>query len=184
MSEAVKNFRALSEEFVEIAFRHHPVAATRVGIHDYDHQLPNDSPEGFRERLAWLRDFELRLVTQAPADPLPPAKRIDRALLQSRIAALASSLERVRDHARNPVRYPETALQGIFLLLARPFAPLEERKEAILSRLMAIPEYLGAARANFEQVPQEFVGIASEVRYCATSPARPSESSTPALGRA
>jgi hypothetical protein len=51
----------------------------------------------------------------------------------------------------------------VFLLMARPFAPLEERKEPILARLMAIPEYLAEARANLKRVPAVFRDIASEV---------------------
>jgi len=43
-----------------------PVAATNVGIHDYDHLLPNDSPDGFEERLTWLRDFGRRLMRVSP----------------------------------------------------------------------------------------------------------------------
>ena len=43
-----------------------------------------------------------------------------------RIAASRAFLLPVRStHARNPALYPETALNGVYLLLARPFAPLD-----------------------------------------------------------
>src|SRR6059036_3664611 len=153
MIETSRSFKALREEFVEVTLRHDPVAATMAGIHDYDHQLPNDSPEGFKERIAWLRDFDQRLDAGGSEAELDAVERVDRALLRARIAALRSDLENIRTHTHNPARYPEAALMGVFLLLARPFAPLDERKEAVLSRLMAIPGYLDAARANLEQVP-------------------------------
>ncbi|HYM81706.1 MAG TPA: DUF885 domain-containing protein [Candidatus Limnocylindria bacterium] len=163
MLETVKTFAALSEEFVELFMKHHPVAATMFGIHDYDHQLPNDSPEGMRERAAWLRDLEQRLVASVPWKELPVEQRVDYALLRSRIAGMRGDLEEIRMHTRNPAQYPETALTGIFLLLARPFAPLEERKEAILDRMHAVGDYLKAARGNLQQVPDVYLGIASEI---------------------
>ncbi len=163
MLETVKAFTALSEEFVEVSLRQRPVAATRAGLHDYDHQLPDDSPEGVGERAAWLRDFDQRLVASVPWDELPSEQRVDFALLRSTIAAARADHEEIAVYARNPVIYPETALNGLFLLLARPFAPLEERKEAILARMAAIPDYLAAARANLQQVPEVFLKVASEV---------------------
>ncbi|HEY3214978.1 MAG TPA: DUF885 domain-containing protein [Candidatus Eisenbacteria bacterium] len=163
MLETVKAFSALSEEFVELFMKHHPVQATLAGIHDYDHRLPNDSPDGIRERITWLRDLEQRLVASVPSGELPVEHRVDYAQLRSRIASLRADLEEIRMHARNPAMYPECALLGIFLLTARSFAPLEERKEAILSRLLAIPDYLKAVRANLQQVPDVYLTIASEV---------------------
>jgi uncharacterized protein (DUF885 family) len=163
MLETVKAFAALSEEFVELYMKHHPVAATLWGIHDYDHQLPNDSPEGLRERSAWLRDLEQRLAASVPWQELPAEHKVDYALLRSRISGLRGDLEEIRWPARNPALYPETALNGIFLLMARPFAPLEDRKEAILDRMHAVENYLASARKNLEQVPGVYLGVASEM---------------------
>ncbi len=163
MIETLKAFTALCEEYVEVTLRQDPVAATRAGIHDYDTLLPNHSPDGFREQDAWLRDFDQRLVTSVPWEELPTEQRVDFAVLRSRIATARAELEEIGSHTRNPALYPQAALDGVFLVAARPFAPLEERKEAILARLMAIPDYLEAARANLKQVPAVFRDIASEV---------------------
>ena len=163
MLGTVKTFSALTEEFVECVMRLNPVLATEVGIHDYDHKLPNDSPDGFRERSSWLRDLEQRLVASVPWEELPPAQRIDYALFRSRIASMRADLEEIKVHARNPSLYPEMALRGLHILLMRPFAPLEERKEAILGRMMAIPDYLSAAQANLTKIPELFIEMASEV---------------------
>jgi uncharacterized protein (DUF885 family) len=167
--ETVKAFSALSEEFVEVYMRHHPVRATLAGIHDYDHRLPNDSPDGIRERIVWLRDLEQRLVASVPWKELPTEQRVDFGQLRSRLAAMRADLEEIKMHARNPTIYPETALLGIHVLMARPFAPLEERKEAILARLLAVPDYLQSVRANFQQVPAVYLGVADEVTRSAAS---------------
>src|SRR5262249_47534228 len=39
----------------------------------------------------------------------------------------------------------------------------QDRKEALLDRLIAVPDYLKAARANLKQVPDVFLGVADEV---------------------
>ena len=118
MLETVKTFTALSEEFVELYMRHHPVQATLAGIHDYDERLPDDSPNGIRERITWLRDLEQRLVASVPWQELPIEQRVDFGLLRSRLGAMRADLEEVKIQARNPALYPETALTGIFLLMA------------------------------------------------------------------
>jgi len=153
MIETIRTFTALSEEFVELFMKHHPVAATEAGIHDYDHLLPDDSPDGLVARAGWLRDLEQRLVAAVPWEELPVEPRVDFALLRSRIAALRADLEEIRVPARNPGLYLDRAFNAIHLLLARAFAPLDERKEATVSRLMAIPEYLESVRPNLGQVP-------------------------------
>ncbi len=162
-TETIKSFAALSEEFVELYVKFHPVAATAAGIHDYDSALGDDSPDGLRERAFWLRDLEQRLITAVPWDTLPLEQRVDYGLLRARIATLRADLEEIGIFGKNPAIYPETALQGVFLLLAREFAPLEERKESILSRLIAIPDYLERGRQNLGQVPELLIRIASEV---------------------
>ena len=163
MLETVRTFTALSEEFVEESLRLWPVEATAAGIHDYDHRLPDDSPEGFRVRGAWLRDLEQRLAASVTWEELPTEQRVDYALLRSRISVLRAEVEEIRAHARDPVACLHTALDGVAMLVARPFAPLEERREAIIGRLMAVPEYLAAAGASLEQVPAAWIELALEV---------------------
>jgi uncharacterized protein (DUF885 family) len=169
MPDSTRALSALSEEFVEVLCRLDPVAATSMGIHDYDDRFPDDSRAGFEERLAWLRDLSARLDAQVSADSLPQAHRVDHLLLRSRIDAMRFHLESLPALARNPVRFTETAMQGVFLLLERPFAPLDERKELVLSRLLAIPDYLERARADLDAVPPLFAELAREVNL--TGPA-------------
>ncbi len=157
MLETLKAFTALSEEFVELFMKHHPVAATEAGIHDYDHLLPNDSPDGMKERAAWLRDLEQRLVASVPWDELPLEARVDFALLRSRISALRCELEEIKAPQRTPSLFLMRAFRSVHLLLSRSFAPLDERKEAVVARLMAIPDYLEGAQANLVGVPPELL---------------------------
>jgi len=161
--ETAKTFTALSEEFVELYFKHEPVAATLAGVHDYDHLLPNHSPEGWLARIAWLRDLDQRLVVGVDWQSLPIEQRVDFGLLRARLAAMRVDCEDLRAHTRNPVLYPQTALDSLFLLWTRRALPAQERKDALLARMIAIPDYLKAARANLAQVPDVYFGVADEV---------------------
>lgn len=163
MIDTVKTFTALSEEFVELHFKHDPVAATLAGVHDYDHLLPNHSPEGMLARIAWLRDLDQRLVVGVDWKALPLEQRVDFGLLRARLAAMRADCEELRVHTHNPVLYPQTALDGLFLLWTRRSLPAAERKEALLARMIAVPDYLKSARANLVQVPDVFLGVADEV---------------------
>lgn len=163
MDETSKAFNAISEEFVEVFMRHHPVQATRVGLHDYDGRMPDDSPDGLHERAEWLRDIEERLIAGVPWRELPTEQRVDFALFRSRLAMQRAQLEEMKLHERNPVMFAETALNAMYLLMARDFAPLEERKEPLLERMMKIPEYLEGARQNLKNVPETYMRVASEI---------------------
>jgi hypothetical protein len=152
MLETERTFSALSEEFVEVSFHHDPVAATRAGVHDYDEKFPDHSPAGLRTRAVWLRDIEQRLVASVPWEELAIAPRVEFAFLRSLIAVERAALEELRPQASNPALAPAVALEGVYLLATRPFAPLAERKEALLARLMAIPAYLEGACRSLESV--------------------------------
>ena len=152
MLETDRAFSALSEEYVEVTLRHDPVAATRAGVHDYDEQFPDHSPGGLRARAAWLRDIDQRLVTSVPWEELAIGPRVEFAFLRSLIAVERAALEELHPQSSNPALAPAVALEGIYLLATRPFAPLAERKEALLARLMATPAYLEGARQSLELV--------------------------------
>ena len=167
--ETTKTFTALSEEFVELCFKHDPVAATMAGVHDYDHLLPDHSAEGILARTAWLRDLEQRLEVAVNWQELPIEQRVDYGWLRARLAAMRADCEDLRVHSRNPVMFPQTALDGLSLLWMRRSLPSQELKEALLDRMIAIPDYLRAARANLKQVPDVFLGVADDVNRSAPS---------------
>src|SRR5207247_9319270 len=90
---STRGLSGLSGEFVEVVCRPDPVAATFMGIHDYGDRFPDDSREGFEERLTWLRDLSARLDAQVDAGSLPRAHQVDHMLLRSRVDAMRFHLE-------------------------------------------------------------------------------------------
>ncbi|HTM57103.1 MAG TPA: DUF885 domain-containing protein [Candidatus Udaeobacter sp.] len=163
MIETERAFSALREEFVEVSLRDDPVAATRAGLHDYDGRFPDHSPDGIRARSAWLRDLDQRLVASVPWEELPVTTRVEFADLRSRLAAERARLDDLKtpsSHAAAPTR---VALEGVELLANRSFAPLEERKEFLLERLMAIPDYLEGARLPLQRASAPSLELAQEL---------------------
>jgi len=72
--------------------------------------------------------------------------------------------ERLQHHYRNPGTYSDECLGGIFLLLGREFAPLEERLRSVRGRLKAVPQVLAQGKKNIkpEEVPPVWCEIALE----------------------
>jgi len=76
---------------------------------------------------------------------------------------MRADCEDLRVQTHNPVLYPQTALDGIFLLWTRRSLPAVERKDALLARMIAVPDYLKSVRTNLTQVPDVYFGVADEV---------------------
>jgi hypothetical protein len=69
---------------------------------DYDDKLPDDSPNGIRDRVVWLRDFEQRLVASVPWKELPIEQRIDFGFLRSASRRHAGGSRRDQDARAQP----------------------------------------------------------------------------------
>ncbi len=146
-------FSQLIDEFLEAGWAQDPVTATRMGVHRYDHQLADHSPDA---RQGWgqaLREFERRFREMDPA-LLSHSEQLDR---QWALAALDYAL--VTHELELPRRSPQAWLQdvgdGLHSLLFGGCTPAEARLEAVLARLKAIPSFLAAAHQALqpEQIP-------------------------------
>jgi uncharacterized protein (DUF885 family) len=147
------------DDFLEWHFADQPVRATRLGIHDHDHHLPDLSREGQEGRTRALRDWLERLHSVDP-ELLPLDERLDHRVLDHAIRAELLELEEIRWWAKNPSLYVGTISGGVAGLADRSFAPVEVRVEAILARQAGIPGVIQAARENLTEVPALWAGDA------------------------
>jgi uncharacterized protein (DUF885 family) len=78
--------------------------------------------------------------------------------------SILRDLENVKSHLRNPGTYCGECMEGVFLLLIKEFAPLEERLEKALGRLRSIPGVLAQGKENIrpEEVPPIWNDVALE----------------------
>ncbi|GIF12416.1 DUF885 domain-containing protein [Actinoplanes teichomyceticus] len=162
-------FAPLAERIVDALLESDPVTALHAGDHRFDDRLPDLSATGVTARAAMLRDAADTL-TGVDADVLDPEEQVDHAILAAAVERGLFELTAVREHEWNPLEHNPGPL--LHALLARPFAPAQERLVSLRGRLAALPDALAGARAVLRDVPRvhaetaagQFAGTAGLIR--------------------
>jgi uncharacterized protein (DUF885 family) len=165
----MSEFAALAERIINELLAADPAVATMAGDHRYDDRLPDQSPDGVAARITLLRDASGAL-SGVDTDDLELADQVDHEQLLSMVERNLFALTEVREFEWNPLAHNPGPL--LHALLARPFAPAEERAELLAGRLGAIPDALATARSVLAGCPRvhletavgQFRGTASLVR--------------------
>ncbi|HJP36664.1 MAG TPA: DUF885 family protein, partial [Gammaproteobacteria bacterium] len=142
-------FEELAARFIDEMPEHSPVSATQLGDHRFDAQLDRvDSAT----RAARKELFERYLseVTALDRDELSRANQVDAELLRHELEAGLWSLAELQSWAWNPLDYTDLAGSAIYGLLAREFAPLEERLLRVEARLRQLPRFFEQMRENLD----------------------------------
>lgn len=146
---AGEQFVALAERYVDEMPSLSPVTATRLGDHRFDGELDHVTPEARAAEIAFYRGVLADLETIDLAT-LSRADQVDAHLLRQEATAELWRIEELRDWAWNPLNYTDLAGSAIYDLMAREFAPVEERLENVARRLEAMPRFLAEVRATLE----------------------------------
>jgi len=155
-------FDTFIQEFKDFYLSYHPVLATTMGDHRYDHLLGDQSEEANERFYEGLKDFEAQLAEFGPED-IPDDRWIDEAILHGMLKVLTLEHEEIGWHRLLPQTYLETVLDGVHVLLSRDFAPLPERLSNVLSRLKEAPAVLAAGKANLTRPARRWTETAIEV---------------------
>src|SRR5262245_47894740 len=147
----MSEFAALAERIIEELLAADPALATSAGDHRYDDRLPDLSTDGVARRVAMLRDASGAL-SGVDTDDLEPADQVDHEQLLSLVERSLFALTEVREYEWNPLAHNPGAL--LHALLARPFAPPEQRAELVAGRLAAIPDAVATARPMTVDCPR------------------------------
>jgi uncharacterized protein (DUF885 family) len=144
-------FEQLAKQYVEDLLKLNPEFATALGDHRYDGRLDDYSLEGVERNLQLEKDYLQRLSAIDPA-ALNEINGIDYEIMRAQIEGSIFTIEVLREHEWNPMRYN---LGGaIYGLLAREFAPLDQRLRSVQERLKAVPAALEAAKTNLKNPPK------------------------------
>jgi uncharacterized protein (DUF885 family) len=143
--ETRMEFRAVVDDVLDGYFRWYPVDATEKGQHAFDGVWPDLTDAGRRERLGWLADAEAQ-VEAAASTSLSRDWAIDRRILLAYLAAARFNEEVLDEGAWDPLSYVYLFGNGLFLLLAREFAPAPDRLRSAVSRMRTLPDALAQAR--------------------------------------
>src|SRR5579875_1345515 len=156
-------FTAWLDDFLVAYYRRRPVNATFIGVHEYDDRLPDFSAHGVGDTVAEMQTL-LRRLRELPQEPLTESEELD---LRLAAGFLEIGLwEFGSDHFQrgNPSLYTGEANFGVIGLFLRPFAPIEQRVEAAIARLAAVPALLAQGSANVRAAPEAWTGRA--IREC------------------
>lgn len=159
---ATQTFRFVSDQyFSEVLFHFSPTYGTQAGLHQYDTQLEDYSAAAIQKQVAALHLYEKKL-DEIPADGLDASVAADREILLNSIRSQLLSLEVIRNWEKNPDNYSSGITNSIFVLMERPFAPVNTRLRAAIEREKQIPQVLVEARKNLKNPPRIFTEIALE----------------------
>ena len=156
MNASAPKFSAWLDEFLGSYYRHRPVNATFIGVHDYDHRLPDLSPSAVDDCQSEMRSL-LSQLDKLPEEPLSEAQSMDRRLAEGFLKIQLWEFQSNHFHRGNPSYYTGEAIFGLLSLFRRPFAPFSQRLDAALERMNAVPALLEQGKANVQQAPGAWI---------------------------
>lgn len=158
---AADPFPALADRFWDATLAFDPSFATDKGIHRYDDRLQDLSAPSVQAWIATLREWDKRFAA-IDAHALPPAEAIDLSTVRQQIRSSLAFFTVTRDWRRRPRVYTNEAINSVYLVVKRDYAPLDERVRFVIARQEQIPKLLADARKNLDDVPRISVELALE----------------------
>jgi len=143
-------FVSLANEYIEKYFKMYPETATALGDHRYDDRLNDYSAAGVKAGLEFNKRY-LESFRKIDTGKLDQTNRIDLFILLNEIEKSIYRIDTLKEHEWNPLVYNVGG--AIYNLIARDFAPLEERLENVRARLEMIPRVTAFAKANLKNTP-------------------------------
>jgi uncharacterized protein (DUF885 family) len=154
---ATRRFEHAVHEFYEHYLATHPEEATQLGDHRFDRRSGDASAAGIAaDRRLYHRTLDAILTI--PATRLPPDDAVDREILENDLRARLFDLEVMKTSTWSVTDYSGT--EGVYVLLARDFAPMDQRLAAANLRLQAIPKLVAAAKQNLRRPPRVYTETA------------------------
>jgi uncharacterized protein (DUF885 family) len=154
---ATRRFEHLVHDYYERYLATHPEEATALGDHRFDKRSSDASAAGIAADVRLYRRT-LGALDAIPAASLPPEHAVDRAILENDLRARLFDIDVLKTYAWQATDY--SATQGVYVLLARDFAPRRQRLADARLRLQAIPKLVAAARQNLKRPPRVFTETA------------------------
>jgi len=151
-------FRALVDQFIDQHFRLNPEAATRAGDHRFDGQVSDLTRKGIDARIRWASEWKGRFGRIDPKT-LDAQNEADREWLAATCDGYLLEDDQIRSYQKEPGIYIPTS--GIYALLERDFAPLEDRMRLVAARERAALKNFQAARENIR--PDTMPKIAAQI---------------------
>ena len=175
-------FQKLAGAYIESGLKMHPESATELGDHRFDGLLTDYSVEARAKELAEHKALLEKLTAFKGAAELTGANSVDFRILKENVEGEIFELEELKGAEWNPLVYNQSLAQGLYVLIAREFAPPAERIPNLRKRMEGIPTVIAQAKANLKHPPKIYTETAIEQTTGAISFVR--EGLAPVLDRA
>ena len=154
-STADIQFQKLAEQYLDEFPALGPVGATSLGDHRFDHLVNQVSSEARAKSLDYNKKY-IQGLQRIPFEELSRAHQVDVKLLENRLQSGIWRTEVLREWEWNPLQYTSLAGGSVYTLMAREFAPIEERLINVTMRLEQFPRMYDQVRKTIvpEKVPK------------------------------
>ncbi len=144
-----EGFEKLAERYIGDLSHFSPVYATVIGDHSADHLLDEVDAAARKRNRALYEDYRVALAA-INRDKLSRANQVDAELLRNDIESSIWAADELQEWAWNPLIYVDISGNSIYGLVAREFAPIEDRLDDAASRLEQMPRFMRQARSSIE----------------------------------
>ena len=144
-SSPESSFRNLNKAFISWYFKYHPVESTRYGMNDNNGNFREISISGREEYSADISRFLIEL-SQIDATKISPEARIDYNILYSKLEQVKLIVEVIKPWEWNPLWTLDEIITGFYILSEREQINMDDRVEAVPSRLVHLPQLLNNSK--------------------------------------
>ncbi len=144
--------------YLDERFALHPMEATQLGDHRFDHLLDDLSPAALEKSLKHLKDTRAKLRKEIDRAKLPRDQQIDFDIFDHELEASIWLRENTKRFAEDPRVYNEYISDSMFLLLTQSRLPKETNIANSIARIKQIPRIVTAAKQNLKNPPHVVSG--------------------------
>ena len=141
-----EKFDELAREAFETVVKENPILATGLGMHEYDHLMPDGSLKKQLEHIELMKRYLQKFEKLDPQE-LSNDRRLDREVALHILELSLFNMETLRFWESIPL-VPNIVGAALFLLFAREFAPFEQRIKSIIRRLENIPKFIEDSKSK------------------------------------
>ncbi|MCI0453066.1 MAG: DUF885 domain-containing protein [Candidatus Latescibacteria bacterium] len=150
-------FETLANAYIETLLQMNPEAATLLGDHRFDDRLNDRSIAGVTAQATANEEYLFKL-NEIDRTQLSDANAVDYDIMKLNLERGIFEALELREHEWNPLYYNMGG--AVYSLVAREFAPVEQRLASVEARVKAVPTTLAVAKAQLQNPPKVFTETA------------------------
>ena len=157
-----EQFQKIAHDYIEELLQTHPEYATELGDHRFDDKLTDYSADSRAKELARAKQVRQQLEAFNDLSQLTGPNQVDVRLLKENIDNEIFGIEELKEWQWDPLVYNQSLANSLYLLVAREFAPAEQRIPNLRKRMEGIPAIIAQAKSNLQHSPRIYTETAIE----------------------